>query len=127
MSIIVKLKQYYDSGKDVVYYCYKARRTSQAWKKKMTELTAGCPQVRIIVLTYRRGTQRSYIFGIHPERYVFYDSMIRNFLKTNWGGALPLAIRIFRFSERNYRRDKTNAANSIYRGRVRRGQIHIGE
>lgn len=80
-----ELKAYYDSKKDVVYYCHKARRTPEAWQKKMVELRSVCPDVRIIVLTYRRGTQRSYIFGIHPERYETFNRLIDGFLQTSWG------------------------------------------
>ena len=80
-----ELKQYYDAGKDVVYYCQRARRTQAQWQEKMVELTAICPGARIIVLTFRRGTQRSFIFGIHPERYEAFDAMLNGFLQTNWG------------------------------------------
>ena len=80
-----ELQQYYESGKDVVYYCQRARRTPEQWREKMLELTTMCPNIRIIALTYRRGTQRSYIFGIHPERFSFYDTLLDDFLKTSWG------------------------------------------
>jgi len=43
------------------------------------------PDVKIIVLTFHRGTQRSYIFGIHPEHYDKYNKLIADFLKTDWG------------------------------------------
>lgn len=80
-----ELADYYTLGKNIVYYCHKARRSPDAWKKKMAELTTICPDARIIVLTFHRGTQRSYIFGIHPEHYETYDKLIEQFLLTNWG------------------------------------------
>lgn len=80
-----ELKQYYDLGKDVVYYCHRDRSKPEEWQEKLVELTAVCPNANIIALTYRRGTQRSYIFGIHPERYDRYDAIIDDFLKTSWG------------------------------------------
>lgn len=82
-----ELKQYYDAGKDVVYYCQRARRTPRQWQEKLAELTAICPDARIIALTFRRGTQRSYIFAIHPERYGRFDALINDFLQTSWGTA----------------------------------------
>lgn len=80
-----ELKQYYKAGKDVAYYCQRARRTSGQWQEKMVELTAICPDARTIALTFRRGTQRSYIFAIHPERYAMFDAAINDFLQTSWG------------------------------------------
>ncbi len=80
-----ELKQYYDLGQDVVYYCHRDRSKPKAWREKLVELTAVCPDAKIIALTYRRGTQRSYIFGIHPERYDRYDAIIDDFLQTSWG------------------------------------------
>ncbi len=80
-----ELQAYYEQGKDVVYYCHKARRTPEAWQKKMVELRSVCPDVGIVVLTYRRGTQRSYIFGVHPERYETFSGMLDGFLQTSWG------------------------------------------
>lgn len=80
-----ELEQYYHSGKDVVYYCHKGRRKEYAWQEKMVELKALCPDAQIIVLTFHRGTQRSYIFAIHPERYEKYDKLLNEFLETDWG------------------------------------------
>lgn len=82
---ISEIKDYYDSKKNIVYYCHKARRNQEMWQKKMVEITTVCPDARIIVLTYHRGTQRSYIFAIHPEQYDEYNSLIEQFLLTNWG------------------------------------------
>lgn len=80
-----ELEHYYHREQDVVYYCHRARRNDVKWKQKMQELSAICNDVKIIVLTFRRGTQRSYIFGIHPERYEFYNNVINEFMKTEWG------------------------------------------
>lgn len=80
-----ELKQYYDDGKDVVYYCHRARRTQEQWQGKKVELAAICPDAKIIVLTFRRGTQRSYIFAVHPERHEAFDAILNDFLQTNWG------------------------------------------
>ncbi len=38
----------------------------------------------MIVLAFRRGSQRSYIFGIHPEHIDSYEKHIAEFLKTDW-------------------------------------------
>lgn len=84
-ATVCELADFYNSGKDVVYYCHKARRSETKWQKKMTELKLVLPDVKIIVLTFHRGTQRSYIFEIHPEHYDKYNKLIADFLKTDWG------------------------------------------
>lgn len=43
------------------------------------------PDAKLCVLTYHRGTQRSYIFVIHPENYRKYINIIYDFLRTRWG------------------------------------------
>lgn len=80
---IGELADYYNAKKDIVYYCHKARRKQSVWESKMRELES--IGAKIIVLTFHRGTQRSYIFAIHPERYEKYNELIEQFLSTNWG------------------------------------------
>ena len=84
-TTLEELADYYNRGQDVVYYCHKARRTDAQWQDKMLELQSVLVNVKIMVLTFRRGTQRSYIFGIHPERYPEYNQRIESFLETEWG------------------------------------------
>ena len=82
---IEELQDYYGSGKDVVYYCHKARRNTNSWEEKKREFKDVASDASIIVLTFHRGTQRSYIFAIHPNNHHKYDSMIREFLEGAWG------------------------------------------
>lgn len=80
-----ELSKYYNKGKNVVYYCHKARRSKDKWKEKKNEFKAFCPDAKIIVLTFRYGTQRSFIFAVHLENYDKYNKLINDFLKTDWG------------------------------------------
>ena len=81
-----ELRKYYDKGKNVVYYCHRGRRKDDKWDEKKKEFNNdGEHNAKIIVLTFHRGTQRSYIFAIHPEDYYKYDNLINEFLKTSWG------------------------------------------
>ena len=84
-ALLEELREYYDNGKDVVYYCHKARRTEEAWRDKKDEFNEDGHHAEIIVLTFHRGTQRSYIFAIHPENYRRYDAMLDAFLAGAWG------------------------------------------
>lgn len=78
-----ELEKYYCEGKDVVYYCHKARRKQADWETKMRETESF--GAKVIVLTFHRGTQRSYIFGVHPENFDKYDMLIKEFENSKWG------------------------------------------
>ena len=77
---------YYDRGQDVVYYCHKARRTDAQWEKAKRLLTEYRPGMELAGVTYHRGTQRSYLFALHPEKADLYRGLLREFLRTPWGG-----------------------------------------
>lgn len=82
---IQEIADYYKKEKNVVYYCHRARRNQASWQKKTLEIKTKCPDAEIIVLTFHRGTQRSYIFCIHPSQYEKYDRIVKDFLSTAWG------------------------------------------
>ncbi len=77
--------QYYYSGKDVVYYCHKGRRSSDKWNLAKAKIIEYICDARLLALTFHRGTQRSYIFVVHPERIEMYESLLQGFLSTSWG------------------------------------------
>ena len=79
-----EVEQYYKNGKDVVFYCHKGRRTKDAWEKAKTDILKGLPEAQSLVLTYHRGTQRSYIFVLHPEHYDNYEKILKKFGETLW-------------------------------------------
>ena len=72
--------QYYKTDHNVVYYCHKGRRKQEQWiayKRHMFDLV---PSARPIILTYHKGTQRSYVFLIHENDYRNYRSIISDVL-----------------------------------------------
>ena len=77
--------KYYDRGQNVVFYCHKGRRTDEAWEQAKIEIKKYLRDAQIIVMTFHRGTQRSYIFVLHPDDYARYDSILTEFEKTEWG------------------------------------------
>ena len=79
-----EIKDYYDRGQNVVYYCHKARRTEEQWEKAKTVMLNFVPDAEIIVLTSHRGTQRSYIFVIHPKDIERYNRLLDDFLRLSW-------------------------------------------
>ena len=62
----------------------KGRRTDEAWDYAKTAIKKHLPDAQIIVMTFHRGTQRSYIFVLHPDDYARYDSLLTEFEKTVW-------------------------------------------
>lgn len=79
-----EISSYY-STQNVVFYCHKGRRTSEEWERYKSTMPKMLPSSKPIVLTYHRGTQRSYIFLIHPKDYDNYRKIINAFLK-KWEG-----------------------------------------
>ena len=82
----VEAADYYERGQDVVYYCHKGRRTDEQWKKAKRIMLEVCPDAALMGVTYHRGTQRSYIFVVHPEREKLYRALLKDFLGTAWKG-----------------------------------------
>ena len=79
-----EIGKYYQAGKDVVYYCHRGRRKQDAWEKAKTEIRSYIRDAQILVLTFHRGTQRSYIFVVHPDRFRKYSLLLSDFEKTAW-------------------------------------------
>ena len=75
---------YYDRGQNIVYYCHKGRRTVAQWDKAKHVLFEYRPHASLMGVTYHRGTQRSYIFMVHPEQEARYRFLLKGFLKTAW-------------------------------------------
>ena len=80
-----EIAEYYNSGKNVVYYCHKGRRKQEAWEQAKTEIRHYVRDAQILAVTCHRGTQRSYIFVLHPDCYTEYEQILRAFLETPWG------------------------------------------
>ena len=76
-------KKCYTTGKNIVYYCHKGRRKDSAWDEYKAYMLKRLPDAKQIVLTYHKGTQRSYVFLIHPEDFNLYKQIIDQFV-SNW-------------------------------------------
>lgn len=76
-----EVKQVYESGKNVVYYCHKGRRKIDAWYDYKSFMFERIPSAKSAVLTYHKGTQRSYIFLIHDDSFVRYRRIIEGFMR----------------------------------------------
>ena len=82
--------RYYNDGRNVVYYCHKGRRKPEEWEKTKTQIRQYIRDAQILAVTFCRGTQRSYIFVIHPDRYQKYELLLQAFLQTEWKRILGL-------------------------------------
>ena len=77
--------EYYNSGRNVVYYCHKGRRKQEAWDQAKEEIRNHIRDAQLLAVTCHRGTQRSYIFVLHPDCYMKYERIITAFLDSEWG------------------------------------------
>ena len=75
-----EVEQYYRAGHNVVYYCHKGRRKIGDWFDYKSFMCEVLPDAKPFVVTYHKGTQRSYIFLVHPEYFIKYNKIINSFL-----------------------------------------------
>ena len=54
-------------------------------KKARAEIRNHIRDAQILTVTFHRGTQRSYIFVLHPDCYMKYEKIITAFLDSEWG------------------------------------------
>lgn len=75
-----EVEEYFSRGHNVVYYCHKGRRNFSKWESYKSMMFERIPEAQPTVLTYHKGTQRSYIFLIHEKDYKAYRKIIDRFL-----------------------------------------------
>lgn len=76
-----EMADYYRRGQDIVYYCQKARRTYEQWEAAKGVMKKMLPDCKILVVTYHKGTQRSYIYIMHKENYKMYVQLLQGFVR----------------------------------------------
>lgn len=81
--LVTEVEAYYNAGKNVVYYCHRGRRSLGAWLNYISLMFERIPDALPVVMTYRKGSSRSYIFLIHPEFYKRYRKILDAF-RSNW-------------------------------------------
>ena len=79
------ISEYYNIGKNVVYYCHKGRRKQEAWEQAKVEIKNHIRDAQLLAVTCHKGTQRSYIFVLHPDSYLKYERILKAFLDSEWG------------------------------------------
>lgn len=78
-----EVEEYFSKGKNVVYYCHKGRRKLNDWLTYMSIMANRITDAKPIVLTYHKGTQRSYILLIHDKDFAKYRGIIDR-VKNKW-------------------------------------------
>lgn len=76
-----EVEKYFNAGHNVVYYCHKGRRKYDTWQEYKSVMFNRIPEAKPTILTFHKGTQRSYIFLIHEQDYVKYRKIVDQFLR----------------------------------------------
>lgn len=76
-----EIADYYNAGQNVVYYCSKGRRTYDQWEDTKAMMQRVLPDAKLAIITFHKGTQRSYIFVLHKKSFRKYVGLIREFLR----------------------------------------------
>ncbi len=80
-----EVMNYWETHSNVVYYCHRGRRTDEQWHSYLRFMRRTMPGVRIIAITYHKGTQRSYIFLVRKMHFAKYRNIIDKVLQ-DWEG-----------------------------------------
>lgn len=110
-----EVKKYYYEGHNVVYYCHKGRRTYTQWDDYKTTMFDRLPDVRPVILTFHKGTQRSYIFLIHEKDYDGYRKIIYDFLR-RWHSCFSeedIGLKAMLFSSKENRISFTKSDGTV--------------
>ncbi len=78
-----EIGSYFERGQNVVYYCHKGRRTETQWFEYKGLMFSRFPEAKPAILTFHKGTQRSYIFLIHKKDFKAYRRIIDQ-VKRQW-------------------------------------------
>ena len=74
-----EVERMFRDGYNVVYYCHKGRRQYKAWVEYLSMMFERIDDAKPAVLTYHKGTQRSYVFLIHKKDFQKYRGIIDTF------------------------------------------------
>ena len=83
-----EIAKYYNTGRNVVFYCHKGRRSQADWDRAKVQIREYIRDAQVLAVTCHRGTQRSYIFVLHPDCLLKYKQILTDFLKAPWGKML---------------------------------------
>lgn len=75
-----EVESYFIEGHNVVYYCHKGRRPYEQWEAHKSLMFERIKDAKPAILTYHKGSQRSYIFLIHEKDFVKYRKIIDRLL-----------------------------------------------
>lgn len=75
-----EVENLFNRGHNVIYYCHKGRRTYDQWDDYKSIMFNQVKDALPAVLTYHKGSQRSYIFLIHEKDFIKYRKIIDHFL-----------------------------------------------
>ena len=76
-----EIADYYNAGQNVVYYCSKGKRTYDQWEDTKAMMQRVITDAKLAIITFHKGTQKSYIFVLHKESFRKYVGLIREFLR----------------------------------------------
>ena len=77
-----EVESYFIEGHNVVYYCHKGRRSYEQWEAHKSFMFSRVKDAKPAILTYHKGSQRSYIFLIHEKDFVRYRKIIDGILSS---------------------------------------------
>lgn len=83
-----EIVDYFNRGQQVMYYHHRSRKNATEWLKEKRQIKLFLPDARLLAVSFRRWSARTYIFVVHEDQYTHYSSVIKKFLDSKWGTIL---------------------------------------
>lgn len=80
-----EIMDYYNLGKDVVYYHHRSRKNDEGWMEEKIQMCRYIPDARLMAVAFRRWSCRVYIFVLHENKVDYYGKVLSDFLSSAWG------------------------------------------
>ena len=83
-----EIVDYFSRGQQVMYYHHRSRKNAEEWLQEKRQINAFLPDAKLLAVSFRRWSARTYIFVVHEDQYACYSSVLGQFLDSKWGTVL---------------------------------------
>ena len=80
-----EIVDYFCRGQQVMYYHHRSRKNAEEWLQEKRQIKAFLPDAKLLAVSFRRWSVRTYIFVVHADQYAYYSSVTKKFLDSKWG------------------------------------------
>ena len=83
-----EIMDYFNRGQQVMYYHHRSRAKEDGWLAEKRQILKCLPDAKLLAMSFRRWSMRTYIFVVHEDQYALYAALAEKFLDSPWGTSL---------------------------------------